>query len=45
MRPYDELSAEEKSFLVLWFTNDGRIDQITHDDRQKALEAADTSDC
>lgn len=44
MRPYAELSSEERTFLVLWFTNDDHVDSLTYDDRQEALEDLDP-DC
>ena len=44
MLPYENLSSTERTFLVLWFTNDNHVDSLTYDARQNALDQLDP-DC
>ena len=43
MLPYEELSPDEQSVLVLWFNHD-RVGRITESAREEAVEQADP-DC
>ena len=43
MIPYEELSPDEQSVLVLWFNHD-RVGRITESARKQAVEQADP-DC